>query len=349
MGSRGALILVASALVASVPACSAPGPSEPSPKDKALAEYDRSRHALAAYVDACSAEVEKTGSCSAPLPDETAGGAKPQGLLQSGADLVTGAGQRLLAKLPSMCEALAPFARLQHPYFFLGASVQGGEAAVLQLGADEVYDMWNYQSAVFSYRGIGIETLVGAEGSAYMGYGFGNMSGVIDAWSGRFCQASGSFGLKGLPFAGIGAGGALFGSPSLDIIGASVGVSGYVGWSTPVVSGAIFAADWTPWNDMTRRLQGGMGSNELKNDGLGHDFVQYAGALSLAGALYFRAPPVVNAALMGQVLGIAALRKTGLTIEQACPDEVANAPTPSIAIKVGGLCGGIGNPIASSP
>lgn len=368
---RAILFLLPLALTFAIPACSTDGSSSGSSsggtssakvaakQHEAANSYDDAIDELGAAYEKCVNDLNDTGECTVDDPSTghvltlKLGKLDVQGIgdFRRARQLLGQVRQLLSDAKGKMCETLAPFAGLGHPYFYYGGSVQGGAGGVAQIGADVVYDIWNQQAAVFSYRGVGAESLAGAEAGAYMGYGFGNKSSVLDAWSGRFCTGSVSVGLKGVPLAGIGAFGSAFISPDATVVGGAVGVSGYLGWSPPV-GGSAVAADWGAWNSATSALNNvgwGYRSDVVQNaDGQGHDLIQYRSSFDMAMHVLWNLPPPQNVAVATQVLAVAALRRTGLTLDQACPNEVAAARPPEILRRVGDACGAIPNPLAPS-
>jgi hypothetical protein len=176
---------------------------------------------------------------------------------------------------------------------------------------------------------------------------------VIDAWTGRFCSVGGSAGLYtssiiGIPL-GAGVGGQVFASPDQSIVGGSVGVSGSLGYTPPGWEAAALAGDWTAWDTGTEGLGNtGFGYSDSIQKANGKSYVQYNGALDMAIALLWNLPTPQNVTVATQVLAIAAMKKTGLTLEQACPNEVKNAKPPKIEF-LEKACESIPNPLASTP
>ena len=258
-----------------------------------------------------------------------------------------------------ICGVLGPFAGLDHPYFYYGGYGQGGFVANAQGGADVVWDMSNLQMASFGYAGVGLSTSI-IEAGAYAGYGFGNKPNVVDAWSGRFCTVSA--GIE-TPIKLVGAGGSAFTSPDGTVYGAAATVS--VGLSIPKVpvGAGAFSSDWTEWSGLTDAINSNKpwfihshvvhtgNDASLPPEERNKEYVQYDSAHDMALAILWNMPNPLGVQAATQVLALAALKKTGLTIDQMCPKDAAAArehnqsPLPSTVQAAAQACGKIPNPL----
>lgn len=231
-----------------------------------------------------------------------------------------------------ICDALSPLAGLEHPYFFVGASVAGGAVATAQGGVDIVWDLWNQQSAAFMYGGGGLTSLAGVEAAVYSGYGFGNKSDVIDAWSGQFNTASLSV---GLPVLNLSAGGSGFASPDGSVIGGAVSVSIGLNWIPSPVNGGIVVGFWAPFNDATSAMGSRLwltGYSEAKN-GDGNTYLQYPSGRGLAASILQTSPNALGAQAAAQAVAMDVMKSQGLSITQLC-GVTAPAPAPSTPAPV---------------
>ena len=230
----------------------------------------------------------------------------------------------------SLCPVLRPFKGLltdaTHPYFFYGLSGVGGTGGVKQIGVDFVWDFWNRQAAAFAYSGGGIASIVGVEGSAYAGYGFGNKSGVIDAWSGVFVTGSASV---GLPFHLASAGGSIFTSPDRTVYGGAASVALGFDFKPTPFDGSISGANWVAWDQETEALTGFFHFVKYEeahaSDGTGTSrlYLQFGSSRDLALGLLWAAGPLNLLAPIPTAVGVGILRRTGLTADQLCPDDDA--------------------------
>ncbi|MCA9587399.1 MAG: hypothetical protein KC657_18860 [Myxococcales bacterium] len=319
--------------------------------------YARSIDETEARWERCIEDLEATGVCE--VEDGTTpktirivvDGLGTQGWresLQKARAIVGQVRQALRDAKTKMCEVLAPFAGMQHPYFFYGGNVTGAAGGAAQAGFDVVFDIWNQQAAVFTYKGVGLASLAGGEASAYMGYGFGNKSSVLDAWTGRFCTAGASVGigkgaLFGIPL-GAGVGGSLFTTPDQSVAGGAVSVSGTAGYAPPLEA-AVFAGDWSAYDAGTTALgSAGFGYRDSIKQKNGKKYVQYNSSVDMAVAMLWNVSFPTNVQVATQVLAVDALKKTGLTLEQACPAQVANAKPPKIEL-LEKACESIPNPL----
>lgn len=221
-----------------------------------------------------------------------------------------------------LCDALRPFAALENPYVFVGASVKVAAISTLTDGGmDVVFDLSNRQAAVFTYKNHGIQNLVGAEANAYFGYAFGKKRNVLDAWSGAFQTAEATV---ETPFLKLSVGGAIFRAPDNSIWGALV--EGSVGLNAlgplATVELAVSEGHWTAWDRATDKLgksywfvsykpvraAAGHGQHTYLQFERGRDqglaLVQTLGPLGLGPAAH--------------TLAIEALQKRGLTYAKAC-------------------------------
>lgn len=326
----------------------------------AQSEYEQALDDTSVRWSRCLDELEATGKCTISEPNaprtltiqlDLAGPRDWRDNLRKARQALGQVRQLLSDAKTKMCEFLAPFAGMQHPYFFMGGNATAAAGAGAQAGFDVVFDLWNQQAAVFTYKGVGLASLAGAEVSAYQGYGFGNKPNVIDAWSGRFCNATAGVGVSaeviGIPV-GAGVGGSLFASPDQSIVGGAVAVSGNVGFTPEGWEASVFAADWTAWDTGTKALGGtGFGYRDSIQSANGKNYVQYNSATDMAIAILWNVPTPQNVTVAAQVLALAAMKKTGLTLEQACPNEVAAAKPPKIEL-LEKACDAIPNPLNGS-
>ena len=132
--------------------------------------YARSIDETEARWERCIEDLEATGVCE--VEDGTTpktirivvDGLGTQGWresLQKARAIVGQVRQALRDAKTKMCEVLAPFAGMQHPYFFYGGNVTGAAGGAAQAGFDVVFDIWNQQAAVFTYKGVGLASLAG--------------------------------------------------------------------------------------------------------------------------------------------------------------------------------------------
>lgn len=225
----------------------------------------------------------------------------------------------------TMCDALRPFARLEHPYFFVGASAKAAFLAPLKDGGfDMVWDLEHRQLAVFHYESHGLQNLVGVEAGVYLGYAFGQKANVLDAWSGEFEAAAATF---EIPVLEIGAGGRIFRAPDDSLFGgalvADVGLN-MLGHLASVSVG-VEHGEREPSDEATRVMGDAFyfvpfATMSLEHEGAAHTYLQFAQPRDLALALVetFGAFGVNPA---GYALARNALEQTGLTYERACPQR----------------------------
>jgi hypothetical protein len=336
---------------------SAPTKSIAESRQQSFDLYGRWVDETDARYSKCLDDVEATGTCVITNPANgrtltiVVTGVSPTGLREqiSKARRVAGMVRQLLTDAKGkMCEVVAPFARLQHPYFFYGVGGAAGVGAAATGAVEVYYDLWNQQSAVFTSLGVSAGTTSGVEANAYMGYAFGDKPNVIDAGGGRQCAASGALGIKAI--AGVSVTGSVFSSPDGTVVGGSVGVGVGVGAFELPVDATVGVSDAGPWDAATRALGDfGFGyRSDIVPDANGNVYVQYNGAVDMAIALLWNLPPPQSVAVATQVLAIAALKETGLTIEQACPNEVAAVPPPSLGL-VGDACNALPNLRGDAP
>lgn len=222
-----------------------------------------------------------------------------------------------------LCNALAPFQGLGHPYFFVGTSAKAAAIdAVDNPGFDAVWDLRNQQFAVFGFHGSGLENLVGIEANAYMGYAFGNKKDVLDAWSGTF--QSGEATVQ-VPVLQIGVGGAIFESPDGSIFGGlvegTVGVNA-LGPLAPI-SASISKGLWVPTDEGTRVMGETFAFASFHEqrgtaaDGNDYAYVQFDNTRSLALSILERLG-AFGAAPAAYAVAVDALQKAGISYEKAC-------------------------------
>jgi hypothetical protein len=219
-----------------------------------------------------------------------------------------------------LCTALGKLGVSEHAYFFVGASVTGGAAATPLLGTDIVWDLYNRQLAAFAYAGGGVASVVGIEGSAYLGFGFGHKDGVVDAWSGRTASTTLSVGIPGLRL-GVGA----TGFTSLDgtVKGGAVSASFGLNVIPTPAEAAVDAVEERPWNAGTNGLRPRLWLVGFDDAGTTYDQKTYA-------YLRLRSPKDVALSILelggvggggvaaAGAIAVGILRARGLTVSQVC-------------------------------
>jgi len=319
-------------------------------RNAAGSELQGDLNAVEQKYETCAIQLAQTGTCV--LPGDTTSGVpgvvivdptiqdfpNPLAAAQQKIDQI----KQVFAQIGNnICDVIGPFASLNHPYFYYGASAQAGIIGQVQGGMDVVWDMTNLQTAAFGYKGYGAGSLIGGEAGVYAGYGFGNKTGVLDAWSGRFCTATGSI---GLPAKLLSANASAFVSPDMSVYGGSVGVSAGLDAIPTPVDGSVFAADWGAWDGATKGLsqKGWFINQTLKTDpATGKQYIQYASAKDMALALLWNAPPPLGITAAAQVIALDIQKRTGLTIDKMCPQQSANQSTPAVLKAVGNACGAL--------
>ncbi len=324
---------------------------------------------VAARFEYCELQLAQTGVCSITDPglkttfvvvDPTIKDfPNPLDALNKARQVVSDLRKALSAMKQNICGVLGPLAGLDHPYFYYGAYGQGAFGPGVQGGVDFVWDLNDLQMASFGYSGVGL-ALPTLEAGAYAGYGFGNKNNVVDAWSGRFCSASAGV---TTPIKLVGAGGTVFASPDGTVYGGAATVS--VGISIPKIplSASVFASDWTEWDAMTEGVAQNkpwfIGSHIVKTgndpslppEQRNKEYVQYDSSKDMALAILWNMPNALGIQAATQVLALAAMKKTGLTIDQMCPKEAQAArdnnqsPLPQPAQMAAKLCGDVPNPL----
>lgn len=276
----------------------------------ASSKFDGELAQLEAEYDRCVQD----GKCPAVDGVGTSGQAKTK----SGQVRLQGWGLRR----EDLCGTLAPLRGLEHSYFFVGGAVEGGAIVSGHLGADFVWDLWNRQAAAFWYTGVGFDTLVGVQASAYMGYGFGDKRDVLDAWSGTFQTAGLSVALPVLKL-GVGAQG--FRSPDNSVIGGAVVLSAGLDFlSLPVdVDASVSTGEWVPWDGATRSVASSwwlvrQSSARRTVAGKSRELIQFRGGRDVALSMLqtVGAGGVMPAA---HAVAIGVLKDNGWTLSQACP------------------------------
>lgn len=348
-----ATLPLALGIACAIPACSTATESERE-NERVAAARQETFDQYGAYVDettsryfACLDELEATGTC---VVTDSVSKRSVRVVLtgprttdwrerfQRAREVGSMVRQLLRDAKGKMCETVAPFARLQRPYFFYGGEGSAGVGAAANGGAAVYFDLYNQQAAVFNSVGYSAGTTSGVEVGAYMGYAFGNQPNVIAAGSGRTCSVSGALGIKAI--AGVSVTGQVFSSPDGNLVGAAVGISASAGFFEVPVDVNVGVSDSGAWNGATQALGNngwGYRSDIITDGATGDQYVQYAGAVDMAIAMLWNVPPPQSVAVATQILALAALKETGLTIEQACPDEVAAVPPPDIGV-VGEAC-----------
>jgi hypothetical protein len=233
-----------------------------------------------------------------------------------------------------LCDTLRPYRGLigaaSHPYYFYGMSMTQGGLMVGQVGFDVVWDLWNQQAAVFGYGAAGIGSLVGAEGAAYVGFGFGSKTGVIDAWSGVFESGSLS---HGIPVLRLAAGATGFRSSDRTVSGGAVSASMGTNVIPALTSGSVTSGYWIAWDAGTEALTAAFfrvafaPKRVADLRGLERGYLQFASASDLALGLAETLVPTNIAIAIPATYAVALLKRSGLSIEELCPDEPdAGAP-----------------------
>lgn len=225
----------------------------------------------------------------------------------------------------SMCSVLKPIARYARPYFFVGGSAKAALVKTLaDAGVDLVFDLYNKQAAIFHYHNHGYQNLIGAEVSAYMGYGFGKKANVLDAWSGDFQTAEATV---ETPYLNISAGGFIFRSPDNSIWGGAAEASFGFNALGPLgsVEVAVSEGFWTPWDKATRAFGQSLylASNKeawfyMPSVKKSHMFLQFNNTRGFVFALVQKFG-ALGFAPAAQAAGLAALRAKGITISRMCP------------------------------
>lgn len=314
------LLAAATAVVALVaPGCASPQEEPSGSSSLALAQTDFTKElaAVSAKYDRCV-----QGKRCKRVPGVAVGSANgsdvtPKSLAPRGFSLFSSV---------DVCDVLGALGGVEHAYFFVGGSVSGGAVVAGTAGVDVVWDLWNQQAATFGYLGGGVSSLVGAEASAYSGYGFGDKSSVIDAWSGTFITGSLS---GGLPVLKLSVGASGFASPDGSLIGGAVSVTvGFDFIPTPV-DGSLTAGKWTPFDGGTKALGNhfvfvSYTTGQADYGGKSYDYLQLGGSSDLALSI-LETTGVVGVTPAAQAVALGILRSRGLTISQLCGDRKASA------------------------
>jgi len=244
-------------------------------------------------------------------------------------------GGRLGPVSRKLCDHLAPFSQLEHAYFYYGGYVGADVVVGAQTGMDFVYDLWNRQAAVFSWKAAtaNLGTAGAIEVGGYVGYGFGAKSNVLDAWAGRFDAVDVSV---DIPLTKLGIEASGFRSPDGSIVGGSVGAAAGLAISWPLpVTGSLETGFWVPFDAGTRSLNAVAhgarrslkrapalsGDPRIKSSAKprDYDYVQFERSSDLALGLLWSAPAGVALVPAAQAVAIGVLRDSGRTIEQLCP------------------------------
>ncbi len=297
------LLVLGTALTATNAGCSAPVAETRSSRNSSIssesvdeiqAEFERELNTIYEQRESCVAD----GQCGGDIGTASL---RPQGLFD-----------RI-----DICDALRPLAGLEHPYFFIGGSVSGGAVAGVQGGVDVVWDLWNRQAAMFYYGGGGIMSLVGGEAAVYEGYGFGDKSGVIDAWSGEFRTFSLSV---GLPVLRLAAGGSGFSSPDRTVMGGAVSISAGLDWIPTPVDGSLVVGIWTAFDTGTQAIGSRLWFVDYTEETVQNKkYIQFATHAGVAASILQTVPVSLAAAPTAQAVAVGVLRDRGLTIQALCP------------------------------
>ncbi len=243
----------------------------------------------------------------------------------------------LISSVPNhICQVLAPIQDYQQVFFFVGGSIAAGSVVQGQVGGDEVWDLWDQQSAGFYYYGGGLGTLVGVGGSLYTGLGFGkNKANVIDAWSGYFTAATVglktpavNFGLSASAF--VGSHSDDFSDIDTSIVGGALSVDAGFNLNAftafGVTGAAITNSLWTPYNPATEALGaipwwgvGGSATTSMGTaaDNKSYEFIQYGSSRSTAYSLIGTTGPLgATAASLAVALGV--LKAHNWTVKSIC-------------------------------
>lgn len=270
-----------------------------------------------AAVERITRKCQSAGAC----PSD--GVTRPASLSIATTDSTTEAAHSGGLRDLTMCDALRPFARLEHPYFFVGASAKAAFLAPLKDGGfDTVWDLEHRQLAIFHYESQGLQNLVGVEAAIYLGYAFGRRENVLDAWSGEFEAVAASF---EIPLLEIGVGGRIFRAPDNSMFGGAVVADVGLNMLGHLASVSVEHGEREP-SDGATRLMGDafyfvpFTTMSLEHEGAPHTYLQFAQPRDLALALVETFGAIgVNPA--GYALARNALEQTGLTYEHACPQR----------------------------
>jgi hypothetical protein len=301
-------------------------------------EYQQAISDIGAAYDTCVA----AGQCQ-ELAGVDGGITIPQSVRLQGASGVTYSDglistvSGLVSSVPNhICQVLAPIQDYQQVFFFIGGSIAAGSVVQGQVGGDEVWDLWDQQSAGFYYYGGGLGTLVGVGASVYTGLGFGkNKANVIDAWSGYFSAATVglktpavNFGLSASAF--VGSHSADFSDIDTSIVGGAISVDAGFNLNAfsafGVTGAAITNGLWTPYNPATEALGSipwwGIGGSSTKgmgtaSDNKSYEYIQYGNSRSTAYSLIGTTGPLgATAASVAVALGV--LKAHNWTVKSIC-------------------------------
>jgi outer membrane murein-binding lipoprotein Lpp len=286
----------------------------------ANADYDATLSDVDQMLERCQAD----GNCE-PSPTDAI---VPMSNLTLGQGLRPLAGPTLGSRFSSLkslslCTALRPMAALQNPYFFVGGSAKAAALKSADVGVDLVFDLSHQQAALFHYKSHGYQNLIGAQVSAYLGYGFGRKANVLEAWSGDFQTAEATV---ETPFLKISAGGAIFRSPDNSVWGGLVEASFGFNALGPVSTVEVSVSEgfWTPWDGATRAFGKSLyfaksteKSVYLSANRKQHAYLQFEGTRAFSFALVQRLG-ALGFLPAAQAVGLDVLKRKGLTIERMC-------------------------------
>lgn len=230
----------------------------------------------------------------------------------------------------SVCKYLAPLRKYGHEYFYFGGYLGADVVAGARGGMDFVFDLWNRQAAVFTWKSVtaNVGTAASVSAGGYFGYAFGEKANVIDAWSGRFDSAGVSL---DIPETKVGVSATGFRSPDGSIVGGSLGASAGLAASWPLpVQGTLETGYWVPFDDATRSIASySLGTNRTLMHAAAaprpgarpqsYQYVQYERSSDQALAILINAPAGLGLVAAAQAIAVGTLRATGRSVTELCP------------------------------
>lgn len=310
---------------------------------------------------ACQEEIDRTGKCVIAWQNEP--GARTQSIVIE-ANGISTANWRERARAFSQavalvaregaCRLLAPLSDAQNPYFIAGASVQGSAITGVTGNVEMVYDLRRRQAVVVAGGGVTLGSQIGVGANGYVGFAFGKCeneekkargedSNIVDAYTGQVCGAEVSV---STPFDLLSVGAQAFTSADGCMQGATLGVG--VGWSPdPLpVEGGVSITTSGAWDAGTEALaRTGWGGRSVQGTE-GDKYVQFDSGRAMA--LHFVSTMGINGILpAATAMALEQLDRRGLTIEQMCPNEVADYQNAKETV-MGSLCPDLTPPPSSS-
>jgi hypothetical protein len=318
---------------------------------------------------ACQEEIARTGECVVAWKEQP--GTRPTSIVLRGeiGPMDWRANARAFSEAVALvarrgvCSLVAPLADAQNPTFFAGLSVGGGVVGGVTGSAEAKYDLRNRRAVVNVGGGATIGSNIGVGGSAYAGIEFGRCNDPNKKSDGIQCSVQGSVGL----FGALSVEASVFTSNDGCTQGATLGLG--VGTPTELpINGGIALTRSGAWDTGTEALGSlGWGGRSIQGPP-GDKYVQFDSASQMA--LHLVSTMGVNGILpAAMAMALEQLDRRGLTIEQMCPNEVANqrqakerlfstlcplTATPPPATPGGPTQGGTGNtpnptPVAPAP